>query len=170
MTEMEDKSGMRNQKGFTVIELMVTVSILVVVLIGLIQLFIYCSRLSDIASKMTMAMSEAQSKIEQIKRHDYDNVVTDYSSGGTPGNTFDLAQLTGKGVIYLEDQDDVGSEDGDDEGDLIEIKVVVCWQDEQGHIIGEDLNLNGVLDAGEDTNGNGELDSTTTTRSMISKR
>lgn len=35
---------------------------------------------------------------------------------------------------------------------------MVCYR-EKNRIIGEDANLNGVLDAGEDDNENGELDS-----------
>jgi len=52
------------------------------------------------------------------------------------------------GVVYVDDTNP----------ELLEVTVSVCWQ-QVLRVIGEDKNLNGVLDAGEDTNGNGKIDS-----------
>jgi len=148
------------QKGFTLVEVLVATGLLVIVLAGLVGLFVYCSLLSELSGDMTMVMSELQGKWEEIRNHDYDLIVSDYSSGGTPGNTFDLTQVNAQGVIYMDATNP----------DLLVVKIVASWQTRNDRIMGEDQNLNGVLDAGEDQNGNGEIDSSTSIESMITKR
>jgi len=148
------------QKGFTLVEVLVATGLLVIVLAGLVGLFVYCSMLSELSGDMTTVMSELQGKWEEIRNHDYDLIVTDYSSGGTPGNTFDLTQVNAKGVIYIDATNP----------DILVVKIVASWQTRSDRIMGEDQNLNGVLDAGEDQNGNGEIDSSTSIVSMITKR
>ena len=51
----------------------------------------------------TFAISEAQSKLDEIRNSNYDLITTDYISGGTPGNTFETTQPTGIGSIYIND-------------------------------------------------------------------
>ena len=55
-------------------------------------------------------------------------------------------------------------------GRLFEAKITASFKLPNGRIIGEDKNLNGILDAGEDLNGNGELDSPVFLKSFISKK
>jgi len=147
------------RKGFTLVEVLVATGLLVIVLAGLVGLFVYCSMLSELSGDMTMVMSELQGKWEEIRNHDYDLVVTDYSAGGTPGNIFNLTQVNAKGVIYIDANNP----------DLLVIKIIASWQTRNNRIMGEDQNLNGILDAGEDQNGNGEIDSSTSVLSMIAK-
>ena len=110
---------------------------------------------------MTNALTDAQSKLEEMRSDTFSQITTDYSSGGTPGNTFNLTQGNGKGVIYIDSSNST----------LLTITIVVSWQNNQDRrIIGEDLNLNGVLDAGEDTDGNGKLSSPVTLVGLIASR
>jgi len=148
------------KKGFTLVEVLVATGLLVIVLAGLVGLFVYCSMLSELSGDMTMVMSELQGKWEEIRNHDYDLIVSDYSSGGTPGNTFDLTQVNAQGVIYIDAANP----------ELLVVKIVASWQARNDRIMGEDQNLNGILDAGEDQNGNGEIDSSTSLVSMITQR
>src|SRR4029077_768929 len=83
-------------KGFSLAELLVTIGILVTVIVILLQLFIYNSILAELSGNMGFAMSEAQSKMEEIKNSDFAVITTNYASGGTPGNTFNLSQGQGK--------------------------------------------------------------------------
>ncbi|MBI5554451.1 MAG: prepilin-type N-terminal cleavage/methylation domain-containing protein [Elusimicrobia bacterium] len=53
---------------------------------------------------------------------------------------------------------------------LLEVVITVCWRAKDGRIIGEDTNLNGVLDAGEDMNANSELDSPVKFRGFITDK
>jgi len=145
--------------GFTLVELLLATIIMSVVLVGLIQVFIQCSVLAEMARNKTIALSEAQGKIEEIRNYDYDAIATDYVLNGGL-NPFDLSQLTGKGVIYI---DSTNTE-------LLEVEVVISWEDKYDRIIGEDLDLDGVVDTGEDINSNSQLDSIATLTTYIAKR
>ena len=129
--------------AFTLVELLIVVWILVVVIVGMMRIFIYANITPQLAANKTQAVSEAQDKIEEIRNSNYGNITTAYADGGTPGNTFTLSQINGIGTIYINSSNPK----------LLEIKAVVCWQDRYGRIIGEDINLNGQLDAGEDVAG-----------------
>lgn len=139
----------RNEQGLTMVELMIVVMILVFVVTGMVQTFLYSSTIADIARNKTLAVTDASSKLEQIRNHPFDDITTDYVSGGTPGDLFDLTTLTGKGKIYIDTTDP----------ELLVVKVVVCWQNKYNRILGEDLDFDGVLDAGEDVDGDGEISS-----------
>lgn len=160
--------GKRNpSRGFSLIELMITVVILVIVLIGLLQLFIYCLSLAQMAGNLTIAITEAQGKLEEIRNHSFDSIAADYAQDGSLGNIFNLNRLNGIGVIYI---DDTNSE-------LLEIEIVVSWRSTGNRIIGEDngsgtggIPLDGQLNGTEDANGNNKLDSPTSLVSLIAKR
>jgi prepilin-type N-terminal cleavage/methylation domain-containing protein len=156
----EKHAFLSKRAGFTLVEVLVAVGILAVVIVGLLRLFIYCSILSDLSGNMTLATNEAQSKLEEIRNHDYGSIVTDYSSGGTPGNTFNLTELTGMGVITIDNSNP----------DLLQIDINVSWQNKDGRISGEDTDLDGVIDAGEDLDSNGKLDSIASIVSLIARR
>lgn len=139
--------------GFTLVELLLVVVIFAVVILGMLQLYIYTSTASEMAGNKTLAVTEAANKIEEIRNHEFSDIVTDYSSGGTPGNTFSLTYLTGKGTIYIDSSNP----------ELLQIEVVVCWSDKYSRIIGEDADLDGAFDStptSEDTmQANNKLDS-----------
>ncbi len=126
---MLDKGKLKGKwnlsKGLTLIELMVTVVILAVVLLGLLQLFVYCLGLGEMAGNLTVAVSEAQGKLEEIRNHNFSDIAGDYASGGTPGNTFNLAQLSGTGTININDAN----------SELLEIEIAVSWQNKDGRVI-----------------------------------
>jgi prepilin-type N-terminal cleavage/methylation domain-containing protein len=147
MTIKSDRK--RKQQGFTLIELLVVVGILAVVILGLIQTFLLGSVLADLSNKKTIAVGEAQDKLEEILNHTFSTIIVDYGAGGTPGNTFSLSQITGKGVVTVTSVS----------ATLLQVDVVICFQYRNGRVFGEDLDLDGVLDPGEDTNGNGVIDS-----------
>jgi len=139
----------KTQQGFTLVELLVVVGILAIVILGLIQTFLVGSVLADLSHRKTLAGGEAQDKLEEIANHTFSLIATDYGAGGTPGQTFDLSQLTGKGVITVTTIST----------NLLQVDILVSFQYRNGRVYGEDKNLNGTLDAGEDANGNGVLDS-----------
>lgn len=151
---------MKGQQGFTLLELMFAVAVLVTAIAGMVRLFVYTSTAADIAGRKTIAVSEAQSKLEEIRNTDYDLVAANYSSSGTPGNTFDLNLIDGKGIIYIDSSN----------AELLVLEVVVSWNNKYDRVIGEDQDLDGVLDAGEDTNGNGKLDSSVELITYLTRR
>lgn len=146
--------------GFSMAEILITVGILVVVIVSLFQLFIYCSSLAQLSIDITKSVVLAQSKMEEIRQYNYDLIPVDYVSTGTPGNTFSFTSGVGKGVIYINSTNT----------DLLQVDVVVSWQEPNQRIIGEDLNFNGALDGGEDVNGNGVLDSPVHFTTLIARK
>ena len=154
------KKKFKEIAGFSLAEALVTLGLVVVIVTGVLQLFIYCAVLSELSGKMTGVVSEAQAKLEEIHDHSYTLITTDYVAGGTPGNTFDLTQATGKGVILIDSSN----------ADLLRIEVVVSWQNRNNRVVGEDKNFNGSLDAGEDANGNLRMDSPVSLVTSIARR
>ncbi|MGH2564750.1 MAG: type IV pilus modification PilV family protein [Ginsengibacter sp.] len=91
-----------NRKALSFTEMLVAVSILSVVLAGMMEMFIAFEVLGDTASKTHLALAEAQSKMEEIKSTGYSSIVTNYSPGASPGNTFSLNSLAGTGSIAID--------------------------------------------------------------------
>lgn len=151
---------MRKKQGFTLLELMFAVAILVTVVSGMVRLFVFTSTQADIAGRKTIAVSEAQTKLEEIRNTDYSLITTNYGSGGTPGNTFDLSLIDGKGVIYIDSSN----------AELLVLEVVVSWNNKYNRVVGEDQDLDGVLDAGEDANSNGKIDSSVELITYLTRR
>jgi len=133
-----------NTNGFTLIELIVVTAILAVVLTGLVRGFIYVTTQSDMAANKALALRGATNIMEIIRGADFNNILGTYNNYG-----FTLIGSTGFGRAYVTQ----------DNADLLTIRVHVCWLDRFGRVVGEDQDLDGILDGGEDTNGNGIIDS-----------
>lgn len=70
----------RSKNGFTLAEILIAVGILAVVMIGLLQVYIHCSVLAEAAGNKSVAMSEAQSKMEEIRNHAFEDIVSTYTT------------------------------------------------------------------------------------------
>ena len=175
-----------NKSGFTLIEVMIAAAVSVAVLLGLLGVFIACSDLNASARNLTIAINGAQQKLEEIRNHNFAQILNDYAAGGMPGNLFDPggeddnlnsvldlgeddngngvldSPLNGGGVVFISL---VGGS-----SDLLQIRIVVSWMQKGGRHVGEDENFNGVLDAGEDDNGNGQLDSPAQIVTLMAER
>lgn len=136
---------MKNKKGFTLLEVLVAAAVLSFSLCGILLTYLNMFVAADFMRDLTSAANSVQAQMEQMRQVAFDNL------SAFNGNTFDVDGFTvaAKGRIEV-------SPAG--YSDLRRVRVVVCFTS-RGRIIGEDLNLNGVLNAGEDINGNGELDS-----------
>ncbi|MFH1061789.1 MAG: type II secretion system protein [Candidatus Omnitrophota bacterium] len=140
---------MQRRKGFTLVEILVSTAIMAIAITSTLQILMYLLQMNEANQVSVACMNRAQGIMDEIKRVNYDDVITLYN-----GNQFTVAELTSRnvrhsGVIYANEI----------EADfLIDIKVVISWGN-RNRIIGEDTNLNGVLDIGEDLNGNGQIDS-----------
>lgn len=130
-----------NGAGFTLLELMLTAVILIGVLMALVGVPIYCFNLAETNYNTANAYNNAREQIESIFSA-VGNIVED-------NTTFTLLNPEGKGRIEITEVSP----------DVFQVRVVVCWKQRGGRIIGEDSNLNGVLDSGEDLDGDGALDS-----------
>lgn len=150
------------KKGFTLVEVLIAAAILAVIIVGMIQIFIYSSTAAALAGSKTLAVVSAQNKLEEIRNYSFSLIASDYASDGVIGHTFIPQDIDGVGVVYV----------SADNPSLLVVRAVVCWRDKRGRIIGEDLNLNGSLDEGEDVLGgtDGEIDSIVSITTRIAKR
>ncbi len=135
---------MTNQRGFTLIELLFAVGILAVVLCGILATYSSCFVLGATSKNTNIATNAAIGLMEEVRSTPFAQIPNDYGDLNFAVNGIPAS----RGVVYVDDSNP----------ELLEITVEVCWR--QGNrVIGEDENLNGILDAGEDVNGNGRIDS-----------
>ena len=154
------RSRGRRGSGFTLLELLITTGVMMVAIAGLLQLFVGCLWQSESSGKLTGAMAEAYGKWEEVQATNFDNIIPNFSKGGVPGNVFPLATTAGNGAVYLQAISP----------DVLQVDIVVSWRDKGNDVVGEDKNLNGILDGGEDLNNNGRLDSPTSLTALIARR
>lgn len=144
--------------GFTLMELMFAVAILVTALLGILLTYLTCFELISTAHNLTLATNAVQGKIEEIRDYNFYDIYSDYDGQTFPVN--EIAVGNSLGVVYVDNTDP----------DLLEITVSICWRQRGNRIIGEDLDLDGVLDPGEDLNGNGIIDSPAQLVTLITAR
>lgn len=152
--------------GFTLVEVLITAFIMVIVFGAFLNLINGSFKLQDNGRNFILVSNAARSKIEEIRSVAFDNIVGSFNNTvfDVPGfmNNYARGRVT---AIMVN-----GSG-----GDLIDIRVVICWRQKDGRIIGEDNGqgggtaLNGVLDGSEDVNGNGRIDSPCVLSSAINR-
>jgi len=144
---------MKSKSGYTLLELIIGIAVFVTVVIAISYAFLRGLALNESARNLNQAMYALQQKTEEIKnfktqasleemRLAYDNQTFQLTNFQTNRASIEILNVAGIPI-----------------GQLYRLSVQVSWQDKAGHIIGEDLNLDGVLNVGEDVNGNGRLDS-----------
>jgi prepilin-type N-terminal cleavage/methylation domain-containing protein len=152
------KSFLKSASGFTLIEIMLAILILVVVLCGLLSTYIGCLELASISKNSIFAVNAAQKKIEEIRNYSFSDIYNDYNN--TTFTVDEMPSGNSKGVIYVDNSNP----------DLLKLTVSVCWRQRGTLVVGEDRNLNGVLNTGEDLNGNNMIDSTVQLVTLIANR
>jgi type II secretory pathway pseudopilin PulG len=138
------RTKMKNNDGFTLVELLVATVIIIIAFVGVLLSFIRCMELSEMSKNSSLAVSAAKTRMSQINNTPFTLIKNNFDK-----IAFDPDGLNGKGVSYIDDSI----------SDLLEVKITVCWQQKNGLVVGEDQNCDGIYDVGEDLNGNGELDS-----------
>ncbi len=147
--------AINTKKALTLPELLVAVAIFVLAFAGIVVSYIACLDLNEISKNSSIAVHAVKDRIEEIKNRPFDQIKAIYHNV-----SFTTAGLNGKGISYVDDSSPC----------LLLITVSFSWRQRNGRIIGEDLNLNGQLNAGEDKNNNGMLDSLVEVATRIFKR
>lgn len=136
---------LNNNKGLTLMEIMVSLAILVPLFAGVMVGYVKCLEFNSISKNTSTAILAVQNKITEIENTQFDQVVSTYNNA-----TFTATGLDGIGVTYVDSS----------VANILSVKTVFCWRERNGRIMGEDANQNGQWDSGEDTiDNNSELDS-----------
>jgi len=147
--------NLRSKKGFALPEILLSALIASFVLCGILLTYVTCMDSIKISKNVSIATSAAQGLIEEIRSTPFPQIVTNYDQLNFTVNGINNS----RGVVYIDDSNP----------EFLLATISACWQ--QGNrIIGEDLNLNGVLNSGEDANGNGIIDSTVKLVTQIANR
>lgn len=135
----------RFQRGFTLIEITIAAGILAFALCAIFAAYISFYVLSTTSRNINIATNGAIGIAEEIRSTPFSQIMSTYN-----GLNFVLNDIPqSRGVVYVDNTD----------ADLLQVTISVCWRQQDNRLIGEDLNLNGVLDPGEDANLNGIIDS-----------
>lgn len=175
-----------SNKALTMFELMLVIGLLAFALTGLLISYVSSLNLSEYDKNLTIAMNVAREKMEELyKKRDesFDTLGSDMCLGEPSGCSvvgddanrvisFNNAYMktkynnfNGSCTIYIKEIDPQGD-------DLKEARVLVCWRQRIGRIVGEDLDLDGQPDTTEYEGGvhTDELDSPCEIEAAFAKR
>src|SRR3989338_5089886 len=133
-----------NNKAFSLSELMIAALIFTFTFAGIILVFIRCIELSEMARHSSTATNACKNRIASIEDTAFDQILGTYNN-----TTFTATDINGIGKTYVTSLST----------DVLQVTLVFCWKEKNGRVMGEDTNINGVLNAVEDANANGVLDS-----------
>jgi len=131
-------------QGFTLPELMVAAMVTVIAFMGILYTYARYLELDELSRNTAIALQTSQNKIEAIKNTQFDQIVATFNN-----QTFTSSGINGRGVVTIDATNPK----------LMLVTVTFSWKQTNNRMMGEDTNLNGVLNTGEDKNGNGLMDS-----------
>ena len=143
------------QQAFTLPELLIATTVVLMASVGILFTYVQCLELNSINHDTTLVFQSCRNMMEEIKSVSPSLVHDTYNN-----KTFPINEPKGIGLVTVNDQDP----------QLLTVTVKCFWKQTKGRLIGEDKNLNGILDEGEDTNKNGELDSPITLVTYVYNR
>lgn len=149
------KSSFTSLAGFTLAELAIAAAIFAIAATGILSVFISSASLSESAGNITSMVNLAREEIEDtIKGMRFDDL-GNYRKlpPAVPNDTSLACYVSGHPTI----------------ANLKQVTVVICYREKPDRVIGEDKNLNGILDSGEDSNGDGRLSSLIEITTYISR-
>jgi Tfp pilus assembly protein PilE len=146
MSHIQEDDHIRRlqRSGMTLMELMIAVMLLLPLLTVVMQNFITCVHLNASAEGTSKAIWQERTLVAAIQETSFHSIFDTYDQ-----KKFPLVGMNGYIVTYV----------APTSSDLWTVYVSATWKDRRGRYNGEDVNLNGQLDAGEDKNGNNRLDS-----------
>jgi len=144
-------------KGFTLLELIITIGITVSSFAALLATFIICLDLFETTKNSNFALNTEIKIIEEMRRSNFLNLYSNYN-----GYIFQVSGMDpdlNVGYVSIDNSDP----------DLLEVNIGVCWLQKSGRIVGEGYLDNGILEF-SDNNGNGILDSPVTLTTYMTQR
>jgi prepilin-type N-terminal cleavage/methylation domain-containing protein len=139
------KKRIKNKAGFTLAELALSVAIFAITAVGIASVFISSASISESAGNITSMVNIAREEIEDtVRGTTYDNLNNYFK---LPPNSPTDTSI----ACYVSDHPNINN--------LRQVTIVVCYREGLNRVIGEDSDLDGVLDGGEDLNADGRLSS-----------
>ncbi len=132
------------KNGLSLVELMIASAVFLLTFVGILASYLACLELSEMSKNSSIALHASKARLEAIKNTTFSQIKATYN-----GIPFAVASFTGMGVSYVDDTNPA----------LLKVTLSFSWKQPRGRVVGEDTNLNGVVNAGEDKNANGILDS-----------
>ena len=83
----------KDERGFTVIETAISMTVLAVALLSMWSTIMYCSRSNLAAEQKRRAIEAAQAKIEEMKSNSFSALINTYGPEGKTGNRFPVLSL-----------------------------------------------------------------------------
>ncbi len=144
MDSYKKKQHFADVNGLTLVELLVATMVFSLAFLGLLLTFVKSMELHETSRNSTYALNAVKSRVEQIKNTDFHQIYNNYHR-----ISFTDAAVSGVGISYVDNSDP----------DLLKIWVSFSWRQKNSRVVGEDQDLDGILDAGEDLDSNGMLSS-----------
>ena len=143
-----------NGKGLTLMELMLAMLVLVTALVSISVAYVACFELNETSKNTTLFINAAQKEMERIKNDEFGDIDDQDDATFTPD--------------YLPG-DSIGSINVDSTNpDLLEVTVSICWRQKSGRIVGEAVDVGGVLTL-QDLDVDGIIDSPVQLTTLISQ-
>jgi type II secretory pathway pseudopilin PulG len=150
-----------SERGFTILEAAISMTVLAVALLSLWGTLVYCSR-SDVASEQkNKAVRAAQAKIEELKSEEFGTLISKFGPGGDVGHEFNVPTFgedgagTGQIAFFVDETTSTmggpldlnGDGDTDDTDvsasyDLLPVMVTITWDGPLGE---QRINLRSIL-------------------------
>jgi prepilin-type N-terminal cleavage/methylation domain-containing protein len=142
----------KSNQGFTLTELLIGLMILLPLCTITMKLFIDCTQLNKQSMNTAQALSALIDRMSVIEKTSFNQILSSYNN-----QTFTLNGFDGRGVSYITATN----------ANYVTVTLSFSWREDNDRVIGEDKDLDGVIDTGEDINGNGRLDSPVQITSIV---
>jgi len=149
--------SLMTKNAFSLLELTVACAVLMFIVIGLIYTYIACFELNDFNRNFTLANNALQAQMESIRETNFDNLLA------LDGTTFTLNGFSPGSAIGVRDIYVTPY------SDLIYVRLVACWRQKSGRVVGEDTNLDGTLLQSEDVDNDNIMDSPAEIVTLLSR-
>lgn len=147
----------KGDKSFSLAELLFSIALLIVIFVGILYSFLTFLELNDYSKNATLVHHAVQAQLERIREEPFESLTA------LDGTTFAIAGFpAGDAMGVIDMYSAVYS-------DMRYVRVVGCWRQKSGRVIGEDSNLDGILQPMEDSDGNTVMDSPVEIATLITK-
>lgn len=153
-------NGPKSEAGFTLVEVLLSLAIIAVTLSGLLLTYVNVFVLADMVRDSALAANAVNAKMEEIRNMDFDLLTT-------AAGAFNLTDHGFPSLLPSKGRVEMTTSFSGYPNTLTKVRITGAYMTRYNRTVGEDVNFNGVFDAGEDKDGNSRLDSPIEVVSLI---